>query len=559
MIGMTKRPDTVDNVTLSVIRARLEVITDEMDVTMFRTALSPVIADSHDACHGIYHAEHGGTIAQGVHGHPIFVGAMAHAVAKLIELRPADDIKPGDMFLLNDPYISGSHVQDVKVIAPVFVDGRIICFVGGCGHWTDIGGPVPGNWNPGAVTIFQEGLRIPLVKIVCEGVLQKDILDIVVANVRLPTWASSDLQSEIQVLSIGARRIAELCAEFGTGTVRAAITTLIARTAKVMREHIAEIPNGTYSFTDYLDNDGKTAKPLELNVDVVITGDQITLDFSRTTDRGGGPYNISQPTFEAACFVALKHVFADIPANSGVMEPVKIVPPTGSFLSVEWPAAVGAYTEVSLRVVDTVIGALAKAIPERLWGCAFNIVGSLVISGKDQRGRTYVSFLYFGGGLGGSPRGDGMAHSASALSNSYIASVELAESRFPLQFRQWALRPGSGGDGEFRGGLGSIYEVELTGDSAESFFIGERAVVPPYGIMGGMSGALTELVYNLDGKDFVPPLKSKAENIRMLRGDRVTVKTPGGGGYGDPARRDPERRKRDQVFGFVAPAGRSGA
>jgi N-methylhydantoinase B len=274
-------------------------------------------------------------------------------------------------------------------------------------------------------------------------------------------------------------------------------------------------------------------------------------------DRGAGPYNISRPTFEAACFVAIKHIFADLPANSGVMEPVRIIAPLGSFLCVEWPAAVGAYTEVSLRVVDTVIGAMAKAIPERLWGCAFNTVGSLVISGQD-RGKTYVAFLYFGGGLGGSPRGDGLAHSASALSNSYIASVELVESRFPLQFRQWALRPDSGGEGEFRGGLGSVYEVELTGDGAESFFVGERAVIPPYGIMGGEPGA-PELTYHLDGKDVVPPLKSKAERIRMRRGDRVTVKTPGGGGYGDARQRDPERRKRDLLLGNVTSGGRKGA
>lgn len=551
-------PDTIDSVTLSVIRARLEVITDEMDVTMFRTALSPVIADSHDACHGIYHPEHGGTIAQGAHGHPIFVGAMAHAVARLIQAKPAAEIRPGDMFLINDPYISGSHVQDVKVIAPVFVDGALVCYVGGCGHWTDIGGPVPGNWNPGATTIFQEGLRIPLVKVVSQGTLQKDILDIVVANVRLPSWASADLQSEIQVLSIGAQGIANLYAEFGAVTVRTAIAELISRASRMMREQIREIPDGTYAFKDHLDNDGITPDPLEIDVDVIVKGDQLTLDFSRTRDQGAGPYNISRPTFEAACFVAVKHIFADVPANAGVMEPVRIVPPLGSFLCVEWPAAVGAYTEVSLRVVDTVIGAMAQAIPDRLWGCAFNTVGSLVISGQD-RGRTYVTFLYFGGGLGGSPRGDGLNHSASALSNSFIASLELVEARFPLQFKAWALRPDSGGDGEYRGGLGSIYEVELTGDSAESFFVGERAVFPPYGILGGQAAAPTELVYHLGGQDFVPPLKSKAERIQMQRGDRVTVKTPGGGGYGDAQRRAPERRKRDLVLGYVTSAGKAGA
>jgi len=540
----------VDSVTLSVIRARLEVITDEMDVTMFRTALSPVIADSHDACHGLYHPLHGGTVAQGAYGHPIFVGAMTHAVRHLIRTRGAEAIHPGDMFLINDPYVSGSHVQDVKVIAPVFVDGELLCFVGGCGHWTDVGGPVPGNWNPGATTLFQEGLRIPLAKVVAGGVLQQDILDLVVANVRLPEWASSDLQSEIQVLSIGARGIARLCEEFGAGVVRAGIDQLIARTAGMMREHIRDIPDGRYAFRDFLDNDGIDPKPLELNVEVVVAGEEMTLDFSRTTDRGRGPYNISRATLDAACFVALKHIFAEVPANAGVMEPVKIVPPAGSFLNVEWPAAVGAYTEVSLRVIDTVTGALVQAMPDRLWGCAHNTVGSLVISGQ-HRGRTFVAFLYFGGGHGGNAREDGMAHGASALSNSYIASVEMVEARFPLRVNRWALRPDSGGEGEFRGGLGSSYEFELTCDGAESFFVGERAVVPPYGILGGKPGAPTTLTYHLAAGDFEPPLKSKAEHILMRRGDRVTVQTPGGGGYGDPGRRDPERDAFDRLLGYV--------
>ncbi len=542
--------DCIDNVTLSVIRARLEVITDEMDLTMFRTALSPVIADSHDACHGIYHPVHGGTVAQGSHGHPIFVGAMARAVQHLLEQRAARDVQPGDVFLINDPYIAGTHVQDVKVIAPVFVEGEIVCYVGGCGHWTDIGGPAPGNWNPGANTIFQEGLRIPLVKVVAGGVLLQDVLDLVVANVRLPDWAASDLQSEIQVLSLGARGIRQLCDEYGAEVVGTAIDTLIDRSAAMLRQRIRDIPDGTYSFQDFLDNDGVSAEPLELNVDVLVRGDELTLDFSRTTRRGNGAYNISRSTLEAACFVAIKHIFADVPANAGVMQAVRIVTATESFLCAGWPAAVGAYTEVSLRVIDAVCGAMARAIPEQLWGCAFNTVASLVISGVHE-GKTFVSFLYFGGGLGGGPRGDGMNHSASALSNSYIASVEMVEARFPLRFRQWALRPDSGGDGEFRGGLGSTYEVELLCEGAESFFVGERAVFPPYGVKGGGSGAPSVLTYHLGGADLVPPLKSKAERIVMKRGDRVTVRTPGGGGYGDPRRRPRSARELDRLLGYV--------
>jgi len=521
--------EAIDPVTLSLIRARLETITDEMDVTMFRSALSPVIADSHDACHGIYHAHTGGAIAHGSHGHPIFVGIMSHAVQALIAKLAPLGVGSGDVYFTNDPWISGTHLQDMKAIAPVYVDGELFCFVAGAGHWTDMGGPVPGNWNPTAAEFHQEGLRVPFARIVAAGEMQSDVLAIVLANIRLADWAEADLRSELQVLAMGARRITQLCGEYGRERVAQAIDALLDRTADMMRAHIAAIPDGNYRFTDHLDNDGISDAPLPIDVTVRVRGERMTLDFSNTTSLGKGPFNLSRPTFEAACFVALKHVFADVPANAGVMESIDVVTAERSLLTVEAPTAVGGYTEVSLRVIDAIFGALAQAMPEKLWGCAFDTVCSLVISGKHKQ-KLFVTFLYFGGGLGASAEGDGLNHGPSALSNSYIASIELVEARFPLRVREWALRPGSGGDGEHRGGLGSVYCIELLCEEAVSFFVGDRAVFPPFGIEGGQPGALTELHYNLSGKRMLPTLLSKADRIGMRKGDTVTLSTPGGGG-----------------------------
>lgn len=540
----------IDAVTLSVICARLESITDEMDATLFRTALSPVIADSHDASHGIYHPISGGAVAQGQHGHPIFVGVMSHAVSALLAHTKLSGLRHGDVYLTNDPWISGTHLQDMKAVAPVFIDGELFCFIAGSGHWTDMGGPVPGNWNPTATDFHHEGMRVPFVRIVADGLIQEDVLSIIMSNIRLAGWADSDLRSQLQVLAMGARRIGELCQEFGRETALASMDALIERTATMMRAEVAAIPDGVYSFTDHLDNDGINETPLIIEVAVVVNGDRLTLDFSGTSDRSPGPFNLSRPTFEAACFVALKHVFADLPANAGVMAPVDIIVPEKSLLNVEAPTAVGGYTEVSLRVIDALFGALAKAVPQNLWGASFGTVCSLVISGTEHE-KLFVAFLYFGGGLGGCAEGDGLTHGPSALSNSYIASVELVEARFPLRFQQWSLRPDSGGDGQHRGGLGATYAIELLAPNAVSFFVGDRAVFPPFGVQGGHSAATTDLRYCLDGNFMRPKLKSKADNIQMSRGDVVVLDTPGGGGYGDPKERSITARKRDHLMGYV--------
>lgn len=539
----------IDAVTLSVIRARLETVTDEMDVTMFRTALSPVIADSHDASHGLYHPRTGGSVAQGSHGHPIFVGVMSHAVAALIAHLGEAGPRPGDVYIANDPWITGTHVQDMKVIAPVFVDGVLLCYLAGTGHWTDVGGPVPGNWNPTAADFFSEGLRVPFCRIVAGGELQADLFNLILSNIRLADWAESDFRSELQVISMGARRMSELCAEFGREAVSGAIEQLIARTADMMRAEIAAIPDGDYAFRDHLDNDGITDAPLAIDLVARVRGDRLTLDFRGTSGRSAGPFNLSRPTFEAACFVALKHVFAELPANAGVMEAVSIEAPEDSFLTVSAPTAVGGYTEVSLRVIDTIFGALAAALPG-LWGAAFDTVCSLVISGRHE-GRVFVAFLYFGGGLGASRSGDGLNHGPSALSNSHIASVELVEARFPLRVREWSLRDNSGGAGEFRGGLGSVYAIELRCEEAVSFFVGDRAVYPPFGVRGGGAGAPTDLRYRLDGDYMTPALRSKADRVAMRRGDIVVLATPGGGGYGDPDRRAAAAIADDDLQGFA--------
>ena len=337
----------IDPVTLAVLKGRLEQIADEMDATLFRSAFNPIIAEAHDASHGIYDARTGETLVQGKSGLPIFVGAMSFAVKAVIDKLAAEgvEIDEGDIYIFNDPYDGGTHLSDFKLVKPVFRDGKLYCYLASVGHWHDVGGNVPGNYNPSATESFQEGMLIPPVKLVDAGELKEDIIAILQANSRLPGSLYGDLNGQLNALKLGRQRLDDLLDEYGDGTVLSALDQLKQRAAALMRSNIAELPDGRYSATDYLDNDGITDEPLVIGLEIVVEGDRMTLDFSRSSPACAGPVNISRSTAIASCYVALKHVFQDVPANAGVLEPINFVIPEDSLLAVSAPKPVGGYTE----------------------------------------------------------------------------------------------------------------------------------------------------------------------------------------------------------------------
>jgi N-methylhydantoinase B len=541
---------TIDPVTLAVLKGRLEQIADEMDATLFRSAFNPIIAEAHDASHGLYDAVNGDTLVQGKSGLPIFVGAMAFAVRAVIDKIARDGgLADGDVFLFNDPYDGGTHLSDFKLVRPYFRDGALFCWLASVGHWHDVGGAVPGNYNPAATESFQEGMHIPPVKLYAAGRLNGDIVDILKCNSRLPLSLYGDLSGQVNALDLGVKRMDALLDQYGGATVTQALRELRTRAAKLMRACIAELPDGTYSAEDWLDNDGIVDEPLKIALDITVNGETMTLDFSRTAPPCVGPVNIARSTAIAACYVALKHVFRDVPANAGCLEPISFVIPENSLLSARAPKPVGGYTETILRVIDVVFQALAAAAPASVNGCAYGTINALSLAGHRRDGRRWVMFSFFGGGLGGSPESDGLNHGNAPISTATIPPVEILEAAYPVMFTQWALRPDSGGTGRHRGGLGAVYEIELLEEQADVFLFGERGRTRPPGVVGGGPGARNRFV-RPDGTE--PPMASKMTGLKLRRGERIRLETPGGGGYGPPGERPAELAERDLRLGYVS-------
>jgi N-methylhydantoinase B len=544
----------LDPVTLAVLKGRLEQIADEMDATLFRGAFNPIIAEAHDASHGLYHAATGETLVQGKAGLPIFVGVMAFAVKAVIAKAGRDgDLADGDVYIFNDPYDGGTHLSDFKLVRPFFRAGKPFCHLASVAHYHDVGGNVPGNYNPVATECHQEGVLIPPVKLFARGEFRHDIFAIIQANSRQPLSAYGDLQGQINALDLGARRLDALLDEWGDATVADALAELRARADRQMRGYLRELPDGTYSAEDFLDNDGITDVPLRIALDLTIAGETMVLDFSRSAPPCAGPLNISYSTAVASCYVALKHVFRDVPANAGVLDPITFVIPPTTLLHVGAPKPVGGYTETILRIIDVVFQAFAQVAPERSNGCAYGTINALSLAGHRRNGQRWVMFSFFGGGHGGHPEGDGLNHGNAPISTARIPPIEILEAAYPVMFTRWALRPDSGGPGRHRGGLGAIYEIELLEEEADVFLFGERGRFAPPGVVGGEPGALNRFVYIKSDGEHTAPLASKMVGIRLSKGERVRIESPGGGGYGPPHERTPEAIARDLALGYETP------
>lgn len=542
----------LDPITIAVLKGRLEQIADEMDASLFHSAFNPIIAEAHDACHGLYDAVTGDTLVQGKSGLPIFVGAMSFAVAAVIDkIEQGVALHPDDIFIFNDPYDGGTHLNDFRLVRPVFVNDELFCFIASVGHWLDVGGNVPGNFNASATEIFQEGFLCPPVKLVDAGVYRQDVVDILLANSRVASSNYGDLQAQMNALDLGLVRVQSLVTEYSANTVREAFVELTSRAEKLMRNSIAEVPDGIYRFEDYLDNDGIVDEPLKIKLTMTVAADKLTLDFTGTDDACAGPLNVARSTTIAACYVAVKHIFVDVPANSGCLRPVEFVIPEQSLLAVTAPKPVGGYTETILRIIDVVFGAIAQAVPARANGSPYATINALSLAGYREDGKRWVMFCFFGGGLGGNPEGDGLNHGNNPISTATIPPVEILEAAYPMLFSRWQLRPDSGGPGEHRGGLGAIYEVELLAESGQAFLLGERGKFPPFGVNGGHPAAMNRFFYETQDGEVSPPMVSKTTSVEITQGGHVRIESPGGGGWGDPRQRDALAVARDVALGYV--------
>ncbi len=543
----------VDPVTLAVIQNGLTQIVDEMDLAQEMTAFSSIISEARDRANGIYMLDSGEVVVQGRHSLPLFVGVMQATTRSVIER--GLDLGPGDVVIVNDPYLGGTHLMDVKCVRLFFYKGNPWCYLSNSAHWADIGGNVPGGFASQATEIQQEGLRIPPVRIVRDGEYDQDIVDLILTNCRVPRERLGDLRSQVGALAVGERRLTALLDRYGEDTVEASIVELKARSERQMRAHIEALPDGRYDFTCYMDSDGIVNQPLAINLEMTVEGSGLYFDLSKSAAPCKGPMNTPWATTQTAIYIGVMHMFPDVPINSGCFEPIHIARPEGTFLDARYPRPCsGAAAEVSQRVCETTIGALGKALPERAYAGAFGTAGNISIGGWDpDRQRAFVMYYFSGGGYGGNWAGDGLTNGVNLISCAKTQPFEILEQLYPVLFEEMGLREGSAGAGRQRGGFGIHYRVKLLRGHATASFMMDKGRIPPHGIQGGKEAALTEIEISQSGTVTRPEHYSKGSGYALEPGDWVDVRTPGGGGLGPPGERDPTRVEIDVRRGYMTP------
>lgn len=550
----------LDPITLTVIQAGLQQVCDEMDQTFTRAAFSPIIAEADDRSDGIYSAEDGSLIAQGIGGLPVFVGTMEASTRTLIRFIAEGRVgapEPGDIYIVNDPYLGGTHLMDVRFAVPFFRDGRVFCWLSNIGHWPDIGGAVPGGFSASATSVEAEGLRLPPVKLFKKGVLDQEIFAIICSNIRVAEQRVGDIRAQAAALRVGEERLTELLDRYGDATVTEAIGELRRRSAQQMRAAISGIADGCYEGYAYIDSDGIVNEPLTIRLSVTKTPENdLVFDFAGSSPPCKGPMNCVLATTHSSVYLAVRHIFPHIPLSAGAFEPLVIPKPEGTFLDAQYPRPVsGCAAEVSQRIAEAVFSALVHALPEKVTAAPAGSSGNFALGGHDPAtGRDYVMYHISGGGYGGYAGGDGISNGCSTIGISKSPPLEISEQVFPILFTEFSLREGSGGAGEYRGGFGLTYEVELLRGDARASFVMDHGRFGPQGALGGEDGGKGSIVVTRGGEEYRPAHITKEQDIALSAGDRVRVETPGGGGYGAPWSRDPEAVRRDVAFGYFTPA-----
>lgn len=517
----------IDPIRLEVFKHLFAAAAEEMGVVLRRSSYSPNIKERRDFSCALFDAR-GNMIAQAAHI-PVHLGAMPLSVAAALQ-KFAADLGPGDVVMLNDPYLGGTHLPDITLVSPVFAAGERIGFVASRAHHADVGGMTPGSM-PVAREIFQEGLILPPVKLFERGELNQGVYDLLLANVRTPEERAGDLWAQIAANRRGAERFQELVARYGTGETAQVMEALLAYTERMTRRLLAGLPDGTYRFTDRLDDDGIGGEAVPITVAVTIAGEEATVDFTGSAPQQKGSINaVRAITLSAVYYVFRCLIGLDVPNNSGCLAPIRVIAPEGSVVNACKPAPVaGGNVETSQRIVDVLLGALAQACPERVPAASQGTMNNLTIGGWDSRkGTPFAYYETIGGGMGARPDSDGPSAIHSHMTNTLNTPVEALEYAYPLRVLRYEIRRASGGKGRFRGGDGIRRDLQLLAEGQVTL-LSERRHTAPYGLAGGEAGASGENVLIRAGEE--SPLPGKG-TFELQAGDILSLRTPGGGGYG---------------------------
>jgi N-methylhydantoinase B len=465
-----------------------------------------------------------------------------------------DNFFPGDVWMCNDPFLGGTHMPDVKLVKPFFYKGKLFAFLANTGHWQDIGGRSLGGFSPVNTEIYHDGIRIPGIKLYNQGQLNQDALDIILANIRNPKSEEGDLQAQLSALNAGEERLTTLIEDYGPDVIQECFKELLEHSEREMRSYISEMPDGSYSFSDYIDNDGIVDQPLKINLTVTVDGNTLLFDFAGTSPPGMGFTNLSRYATMSGVNLTLKHLYPEIPINGGCFRPVKFNIPDKTCLSAQPPTSVSGYLEAVCRVVDVVLGAMAKIVPDRTPAQDFGTNLVVGIGGLIPGTSTFFMVGWPGsGGYGGSKETDGMVHAPTPLGRAAFPRVETAEENAPILMNYLRIRDDSSGAGTHRGGCGSEFSVCLLKGMASGFVLGDRVDHVPQGVQGGLPAKATQVkILRHTGEKETLPLRSKGM-LSLTEGDTIECSSPGGGGYGNPLGRDPEEVLTDVIRGYVSP------
>ncbi len=541
----------IDPITLEVLRHKFEGIAEEMETTLLRSSFSPIVKEGMDASASLFTPE-GVTLAQAC-AIPIHLGTLIPCLAAMMESFAPAEMQAGDVYLMNDPYCGGTHLPDVAVIMPVIAEGRLVAFSAAMTHHQDIGGMSAGSVPTNATEIFQEGLRIPPVRWARGGEFDTTLTALLRQNVRIPDTFMGDLNAQVAACKVGIRRFEDLVERHGATFLAEVCQNLLERSEAMTRAALRQIPDGSYSYVDYLDNDGIALdQRIRIEVNATIAGDSVHFDLSGTSPQVTGPMNcVPSGSLAAACFAVRAITDPSIPGNGGCFRPLRLTLPEGSLVNPREPAPVNARTATIKRITGCMLGALAQAVPERVPASPAGELLVMAFGGRLGNGKAYVTGELIAGGSGAGAGHDGIDGIETDATNCMNLPAEAMEMEAPIRVHRVSLRPDSGGAGQYRGGLGVIKEFEFLHGPVSLSHRGERHFAAAAGLAGGEPGARARsLIVRADGHEEEIPSKMVSQ---LATGDRLRIETAGGGGFGPAAERQREALEADLADGKVSP------
>ncbi|WP_144527681.1 hydantoinase B/oxoprolinase family protein [Peribacillus simplex] len=551
----------MDYVTMNIINSAMISICREMGITLMKTSYSTIFNEALDFTCGLANTK--GELIAVADFCPAMIGGMPVLIDNCIKEIPASEMKPGDVILHNDPYRGGLHIPEHTLFKPIFVDGEVVGYAVAIGHIAEIGGIVPGGFAAEATEVFQEGIRLPPVKIINEGKDNEAVWKIMLANVRTPRHNYGDLRALISSVNLGESRLSELIIKYGKEIFTQTVDDLLDYSERRMRAELKEIPNGYYDFEDYIENDGIEDKTFTIKANVYVEDEEVIVDYTGTSPQARGPINATYGVSVSAAYNALLHITdPEIPKNSGCFRPIKVVAPPGTVVNVDFPAPeVGGNTETHPRIALAIIGAFSKAVPEKVMACEGGTHLNFVFGGHhDDYDEYYVCYDLEAVGWGARPYADGNNMVDSINGNCRTTPTEVFETRFPWLIESFNLNQDSGGPGKYRGGLGAEKVLKCVAQEITVSQMSDRHQIAPFGLFNGQEGGLGATLVMKNGESEWKNVKeaygkvssSKFSNLTVKKGDRVKIVTPGGGGYGDPCDRDRSKLEEDIKDGFVS-------